>query len=960
MKKIWIKGLCLLAVSLILFGNIGPVFADSVPREKLTDKYPIQSVDISYEDGNTYSQYLKANEHTDSEEVIQIDLSTLESENSSVSFDLSKNCIDWSSGDCSWIEFGFEIETSGFHNIKIKYRAHEGFVEAPRRGILIDGERPFKELSNILFDKIWCDEGEPEINALGDQVRPKQVEKPDIQSKLVYDCLGRYNEPLKIYLSAGTHTIKLEYIREALDLYEIWLIPPEKIRPYSEIKAEYGANGYQDADSYIKIDAEKPSKKTDSSLRLESSGDPKADPKSDGYVVYNCIGGPGWNKGNQSLTYSFVSPKSGLYKIGIRTYQKYSNGLDVFRQIKIDEKVPFEEFLSYKFEYKNWQNTVLSSSEGQPYMIYLEEGPHTIELIVKTAEYAEILNGLESTLNTFSKVIQGVMKITGISPDPNFDYELDKKLPQLMENLKEISDGLDFQIQQLRQKSSQSGKTPAAVNSLNEIKYKIDKMIKNPFIIAKQLSTVLINSQLTLSNWVKEFNNLPLMMDYIEFASENKQLERGTSGFFAILSVTFKNFIASYFKDYDTISGSTAEDSQKPLNIWISRGKEWGEILKQICDEEFTKETGISLNMNILPSGQLGTGGVMLLSVASGNAPDIVLGTDSATPAEYGMRGVLADLSLMEGYLEVSERFPEGTRIPYTFEDKVYAIPETIDFNILYYRKDILEELNIPVPDTWQELYQKILPVLKRNGMDFFYGGSVATFLFQNGGSYYSSDGKKSALNSQMAFDAFRQYTELYTIYGVPYEASFYTRFRAGQIPLGISPFSTYLMLTSAAPELEGKWGAAMLPGTVDTNGNANRSDTISSSSVMIFDGENHDNAWKFAEWYTRESTQLRYAGDLTAHIGPEAKWFSANTAAFDKMSWEGGIKKVLEAQREWGQGIPGVVGGYITARHLENARVRTILEGMNYRTSIEKAAMDITREMDMKNQEFAARKEKQ
>ena len=61
----------------------------------------------------------------------------------------------------------------------------------------------------------------------------------------------------------------------------------------------------------------------------------------------------------------------------------------------------------------------------------------------------------------------------------------------------------------------------------------------------------------------------------------------------------------------------------------------------------------------------------------------------------------------------------------------------------------------------------------------------------------------------------------------------------------------------------------------------------------------------------------------------------------------------MIEEQRDWLRGIPNVVGGYITTRHIENARVRTVINNVNYRQSIEQAAEDITREMENKVKEF-------
>jgi hypothetical protein len=70
-------------------------------------------------------------------------------------------------------------------------------------------------------------------------------------------------------------------------------------------------------------------------------------------------------------------------------------------------------------------------------------------------------------------------------------------------------------------------------------------------------------------------------------------------------------------------------------------------------------------------------------------------------------------------------------------------------------------------------------------------------------------------------------------------------------------------------------------------------------------------------------------------------------------MSWENNLREVIVEQRKWLIDPYSVVGGYITARHLENARVRTVVEHMNYRESLELAVRDINHELDIKNEEF-------
>ena len=63
-------------------------------------------------------------------------------------------------------------------------------------------------------------------------------------------------------------------------------------------------------------------------------------------------------------------------------------------------------------------------------------------------------------------------------------------------------------------------------------------------------------------------------------------------------------------------------------------------------------------------------------------------------------------------------RFTEGLLIPAVIGDGIYAVPETINFWVLYYRTDILEKLGLDVPETIEDVKQ-MLPELQIRGLNF-------------------------------------------------------------------------------------------------------------------------------------------------------------------------------------------------------------------------------------------------
>jgi hypothetical protein len=112
-------------------------------------------------------------------------------------------------------------------------------------------------------------------------------------------------------------------------------------------------------------------------------------------------------------------------------------------------------------------------------------------------------------------------------------------------------------------------------------------------------------------------------------------------------------------------------------------------------------------------------------------------------------------------------------------------------------------------------------------------------------------------------------------------------------------------------------------------------------------------------KWYTDKETQIRYSNDIVSTVGAEARWCSANIEAFDNLSWETNLKQVIKEQRDWYVDMPNVIGGYITPRYVENARVRVVVQNKQYRDSLEKAVKEINTELVNKNNEFAMREKK-
>ncbi len=859
--------------------------------------------------------------------------------------------------DIQSVELDFLISTEGLYEIEIEYYMLPGSGNPGVRSLTIDKDVPFLEATNIVFNRGWRDEGEPVVSNIGDEVRPSQIEVTRWRVMDLCDGQGHYSQPFRFYFKPGEHVLQLEYIEQPMAIGYVCVKPAVEIPSYVQVKKYYEREGYPYAQHTVEFQAESTAiEKSDPTIRRESDGDPICQPASFLYRKLNVLGGYRWRRGNQAITWKFTVHEDGLYKIGIRAAQWWNDGLPSYRQIAIDDKVLFKELEEYKFVFdRKWRTEVLKDTNGEPFLFYLTKGEHTLTMTAKLGALTPVIQSINEDSILLSNILRDIIKITGSNPDPNYDYNFFKAIPHLKENIETLMNSLQKKHDMMKDISE---KLPAMASNLMTIKSQLESMVKDPFSIAKRIND-LNSAQTNFGNWYLSMQDQPLLIDYFIVGKPDEIWKNKQSNMFKKLYFTFANFIISFKKDYDNIGSIIGDDTEikKTIDIWVARGTEWAELIKEMADEEFTPNTGIMVNINVFPPSQLQAGSVnaLLLSINSGKAPDAALGVGSNSPVEFAIRDAVLNLAQFEDFEEVSQWFIPNIFIPYKYRGGIYAIPETMDFTVMFYRKDIISELGIRLPDTREDLYSHVLPVLYQNGLQFYYPQNFTHFIFQHGGEYYTPDGLNSALDRPEAFRAFREYTELYTHYAVPVQASFFNRMRTGEMPIGIGNYGLYMQLSVAAPELAGRWGIAPLPGTFREDSMVDRSNgTLAGQCGIIMNQtENPDEAWEFMKWWMSTSVQTKFARELEALIGVEARWNTANLEAFTNLAWKKEDLDVIRGQWKWAKETPIVLGGYFTNRHINNAWNSVVISGEPVRDALEKAVDEINRELRMKQEEY-------
>lgn len=839
--------------------------------------------------------------------------------------------------------FKITVDKTALYNLEIEYKTEKGTQAAIEREVYINKEKPFKDLQSVIFERTFRDEGEITRDPLGNDITPDQEEVRQPQTKRFEDTAGYYNEPYLFLLHEGENEILLRGVQGNMTVYSLTACPPVSVPSYEEKKAEYDKKGYKVATETLPLlNAELATLK--SSHTLVPSYD-RSSPTTIPYDVsklrLNTMGGDKWNTAGMWVEWKIDVPESGLYEVNFKYRQNSAKGSTVFRRFTIDGELPFVEAADLSFPYSRSWSYAGSSTNG--YLYYLEKGEHTLRLESTLGAMGDILRQSEEFLYRLNALYRSVIMVTGTSPDIYRDYKITQRVEGLEDTLGTLYDEARGIITQIEDIAGGRNSISVMFESFSD---QLLKLKKKPEKITSILSDFK-NNILSLSSILSQIRETPLELDYIHIGTGDEKLPRADGSIFARIKHELSAFFLSFVEDYNSFS--TSQNGMEEITVWVASGREQANILKNIIDSDF-KNDKINVNLKLVQ-------GALLQATLAGKAPDVALNLAQSDPVNYALRGAVHPLSDFSDFKEVAARFNAGAYLPFTFDGKVYALPETESYFMMFYRTDILEELGIEPPKTWDELYG-ILPTLTRNNMDFGLQSTLNTFatlLYQNGGSFYNSEGSESALGSLAALETFKNWTDLYTSYRLPVSFDFANRFRTGEMPIAIVDYTLFNTLSAFAPEIRGLWDFCEIPGTRDPlTGEIDRT-TVNSvtGSVILDDSAHKDASWEFIKWWLSDSVQADYAAKLESVLGESARYAAANIKARQNTGWSHDNLTKLNTQAEWVRGIPEVAGGYFNSRHITNAFTSVINKGTAPTKTLNSYVRLINREIEAKRKEL-------
>ena len=190
----------------------------------------------------------------------------------------------------------------------------------------------------------------------------------------------------------------------------------------------------------------------------------------------------------------------------------------------------------------------------------------------------------------------------------------------------------------------------------------------------------------------------------------------------------------------------------------------YGELLKQSIPQ-FEKSTGIRVNVESLQESQL-TQKLTTEFATKSSTVDVFMTRPLQEGKMFSKNGWYAPLT---GY-DFND-YPKNIMNAASFGGKPYIVPLVTEWQVLYYRKDLLQQAGLKVPTTFEELEaaaQKLnsesVAGIASRGKGAAAVTQASSYIFNYGGQYLENG--KAVFDSKPAIDALRYYGRLLGSYG--------------------------------------------------------------------------------------------------------------------------------------------------------------------------------------------------
>lgn len=275
----------------------------------------------------------------------------------------------------------------------------------------------------------------------------------------------------------------------------------------------------------------------------------------------------------------------------------------------------------------------------------------------------------------------------------------------------------------------------------------------------------------------------------------------------------------------------------------------------------------------------------LLEAIASGNTPDIFTIHNDWLP-EHSDKMFPMPERLMS-IRQYNETFVDAASLDFLKDNKIYAIPLSIDVLSLYYNKDILGSVGISTPPkTWPEVVAAVQKVTRQDSSGNFIRSGIAMgtsnnvnravdivtlLMLQNGTLFYDNNNSRVTFDQQVRTGSESYYPgalalEFYTQFSDPAKKAYtwnskadnsIDAFSQGKLAMMVGYSYMSPMIKAKAPNLN--WGVSGVP-QVDNTGLKVNFANYWGEGVSKFSAE-AEYAWDFLRFLSeKESLKMIYA----------------------------------------------------------------------------------------------------
>ena len=854
-------------------------------------------------------------------------------------------------------EYKVNVEKAGVYYLAVDYFSAGNTYLDYTVEVCLNGEAQYQEWKTVQLSLYWEDSVEEYLkDRYGDEIAPTQDRVNRWRKSFLYNNTYSSVHPLYMTLEAGENIITLSNrSNDGLALGTLYVeAPVDEVPSYQEYFARYAGKPVAAKDDTVVLSATEYTVKNSAQIIYNSTANPAMTPYDAEYKLLNTLS---WTKPGNEISYELTVEKDGLYKLGFH-YMNDKEEFNSYESIRIDGEVPFRELRCYAFPYSDsgWANEVLSDNEGNPFYIYLTAGTHILTLKTEMEPVIEAWRYGQLIAEHVTQFSLDIKKLSGQDADKYRTWKMTQYIPEIPDYLAAYKTIIQH-IRFLLQEESEYGINGALLSYLDKAEVFIDDMAEYPDEIALYTNSLTgaDNSVLVaVSKFTSSIMNIKFSLDAIYAFGEDTMPKAEASIFAKIgngIQTVYYSFVSEKYK-----TEATQDDE---LTIWVSRALTHVDLLQKMVDTDFTPNTGIKVKISVMPDANK-----LTLACAADDTPDVALGLISHMPFDLACRGALYDLTEFDDFWQVSNRFVAGAMVPYVYNEGVYAVPETLDFNAVIYRTDIFDNLDLEVPDTWEELIG-LLPSLQRYGMNFYHNISsgvgykwfyqTTPLIFQNGGQLYTEDGTATAIDQPGAVKGLNSLGQLFVAYSLDTQVQeFFNSFRYSVLPIGIVDLNNYVLIRNGATELEGQWKLSSYLGTEQEDGSINRNFVANGSGGVIFaETEMPDEAWEFMKWWTSTETQVEYTYTLRSTYGDTYFWLPSNVNALEQAPLDQEDKEVVLEMVQYLRDVPRTPGQYLLERSISDIWNATVFDGTSAQVAADEKVIAINREIRKKMQEL-------